>query len=133
MRSNRSRDTAPELRLRSLLHRAGLRYKTHARPEPSLRCEADIVFPKSRTVVFIDGCFWHGCPKHATFPATNRDWWAEKLAANRARDRRNRGALRSAGWKVIRAWTHERAEHAARRIESVVRDQSATSIPGCAR
>lgn len=67
----------------------------------------DFVFPKLRTAAFVDGCFWHGCPKHATQPRTNAKFWREKIAGNRARDRRVNRALRKRGWTVIRVWEHE--------------------------
>lgn len=67
----------------------------------------DFVFPKRKTAVFVDGCFWHGCPKHATQPRTNAKFWREKIAGNRARDRRVNSALRKRGWTVVRVWEHE--------------------------
>src|SRR5262249_21357027 len=74
MQSNRPRNTAPEVALRSALHRAGLRFFKHRQPVPGLRCEADIIFPGPRVAGFVDGCFWHGCPPHPTFPKTHPDW-----------------------------------------------------------
>ena len=107
MRANMPRDTCPEVLLRSALHRTGLRFRKDIAPEPSLRCRADIVFPRQKTCVFMDGCFWHGCPKHFRTPATNSEWWDEKIEDNRRRDRRKRRRLRSAGWCVIRVWEHD--------------------------
>ena len=107
MQSNRPKDTALEVGMRSALHRAGFRFRKHVRPIPELRCVADVVFPRERLAIFIDGCFWHGCPVHATRPATNREWWAAKLDANRARDIRNRSRLVDAGWTVLGIWEHE--------------------------
>ncbi len=72
----------------------------------SLAVRPDFVFPKSRTAVFVDGCFWHGCPKHATQPKGNRAFWKKKFARNRARDRLVNRALRSANWQVLRIWEH---------------------------
>src|SRR5215831_11579615 len=86
MQRQARRDTAPERALRSALHRLGLRFRVHVRPHPGLRREADVVFGPSRVVVFVDGCFWHGCPEHASWPKANADWWREKIASNRARD-----------------------------------------------
>jgi DNA mismatch endonuclease (patch repair protein) len=71
---------------------------------PSLTVRPDFVFSKARTVVFVDGCFWHGCPKHATKPKQNASFWRKKLAGNRARDRRVNRTLRRAGWRVVRIW-----------------------------
>jgi len=67
----------------------------------------DFVFPKLKTAVFVDGCFWHGCPRHATQPRTNAKFWREKIAGNRARDRRVNRTLRADGWTVVRVWEHE--------------------------
>jgi DNA mismatch endonuclease (patch repair protein) len=67
----------------------------------------DFVFPAARLAVFVDGCFWHNCPRHATTPAHNRAFWRRKLAANRARDRRVGRILRRRGWRVLRIWEHE--------------------------
>ena len=75
--------------------------------QPPLTVRPDFVFPKSRTAIFVDGCFWHGCPRHATKPANNRAFWEKKLAGNKTRDRRVNRTLRRAGWKVVRIWEHE--------------------------
>jgi len=110
MRSNRSRNTGPEKLLRSALHRAGLRFRIHRRPMTGVRCEVDILFSAARLAVFIDGCFWHGCPAHATRPALNAEWWATKLDGNIQRDRANDALLAQAGWHVLRFWEHEAPE-----------------------
>jgi DNA mismatch endonuclease, patch repair protein len=120
MQSNRPRDTAPEVALRSALHRAGLRFFKNRRPTAGLRCEADIVFPRPRVAVFVDGCFWHSCPQHATFPKTNAEWWARKLEATRQRDRDNECALAAAGWTVVRVWEHEATGDAVARIREIL-------------
>jgi DNA mismatch endonuclease (patch repair protein) len=70
--------------------------------------------------VFVDGCFWHSCPEHATYPKANQEWWAAKLAGNVARDRDTDARLGLAGWTVIRIWEHESAAEAADRIELVL-------------
>jgi DNA mismatch endonuclease, patch repair protein len=118
MLGNRSQDTKPELLVRSALHRRGLRFRKHQKPVPGVRCTADIVFPRERCAVFIDGCFWHGCPIHGEQPIANADYWRMKIERNRARDRRNSQALTEAGWLVIRAWEHEDPEAVASRIET---------------
>lgn len=100
----RGRDTRPEMRLRKALWHAGLRYRLQVRVE---KCAPDVVFPSARVAVFVDGCFWHGCPDHYTFPRTRRDFWLGKLRANVERDIRQSEALRAAGWTVIRLWEHE--------------------------
>ncbi|MFJ8857042.1 very short patch repair endonuclease [Streptomyces sp. NPDC102451] len=107
MRANRSRDTKPELALRSLLHANGLRYRVDASPLPGVRRRADVIFPKDRLAVFVDGCFWHGCPQHLRPAKTNAAAWAAKLEENQARDAHTNELLRAAGWTVIRVWEHE--------------------------
>jgi DNA mismatch endonuclease (patch repair protein) len=107
MRAVSSASTAPELRLRKALHRLGYRYRVNARPVESIRCKADIVFSRRRVCVFVDGCFWHGCPDHFEIPRVNSAWWSEKVEDNRARDRTKTGMLESEGWTVVRLWEHE--------------------------
>lgn len=122
MKANRSRNTSPEILLRSALHRRGLRFRIHRRAEPDLRTTPDVVFGPTKTAVFVDGCFWHSCPSHGTIPKSNGRWWKEKLEANVERDRRADAALRARGWHVIRVWEHEPPEDAAARIAQVVRN-----------
>ena len=86
MQNNRSRDTKPEMAVRSAVHRRGIRYRVAVRPQPELARTADLVLRKSRIAVFVDGCFWHGCPDHHTQPATNSRYWADKIARNAKRD-----------------------------------------------
>lgn len=93
--------------MRARLHRAGLRFRVHYRPVATARAEADIAFPRKKLVVQIDGCFWHGCPIHATYPTHNAEWWRGKLAANIQRDSRVDAVFSQAGWQVIRFWEHE--------------------------
>jgi DNA mismatch endonuclease (patch repair protein) len=117
MQSNRPRDTRPERALRSALHRAGLRFRKHVRPEPGLACEADVVFPSAKLAIFIDGCFWHGCPTHGSRPRLNSDFWTRKLDRNRERDRANDEALVAAGWNVHRIWEHVRVDDAVTEVQ----------------
>jgi DNA mismatch endonuclease, patch repair protein len=104
MRQVGGKNSAAERALRSALHAAGLRFRLHRRVEGVV---ADIVFPGSRVLVFVDGCFWHGCPRHATFPKTNTGYWLPKLAENKDRDRRQSARFRKCGWKVFRVWEHD--------------------------
>jgi DNA mismatch endonuclease, patch repair protein len=106
MQGNRHRDTRPEIAVRSLVHRAGLRYRVAARPLPNLRRTADLVFPRLRLAVFIDGCYWHFCPEHGHFPVSNPGYWNGKLTRNVERDRETDFLLEAAGWKVLRYWEH---------------------------
>ncbi|MEU1517209.1 very short patch repair endonuclease [Streptomyces sp. NPDC005811] len=127
MTANRSRDTKPERQLRSLLHRQGLRYRVDARPIGTLRRTADLVFLKARVAVFVDGCYWHGCPEHYR-PAVKRShWWQEKIEGNRARDADTNARLREQGWTVVRVWEHEAPEVAAAEVISALERCSGTS------
>ncbi|UBH05869.1 hypothetical protein K8P10_001380 [Leucobacter sp. Psy1] len=117
MRSNRRKDTKPELAIRKILHRRGFRYRVDFAPlAEHKRRRADIVFTRQKIAVFIDGCFWHGCPEHATYPKSNKDYWLPKLARNIERDRETDTVLCEAGWNVIRIWEHVVPEKAARLI-----------------
>jgi len=107
MIANRRKDTQPELKIRRALHAAGLRYRVDARPSPSVRARADIVFTRRRIAVFVDGCFWHSCPLHGTQPVANSHYWTPKLALNAMRDKTVTQALTAEGWTVLRFWEHE--------------------------
>lgn len=119
------RDTAPEVAIRSLLHRAGLRFRVDHPLEFDRRRRADILFPTERVAVFVDGCFWHSCPEHATFPRANAEFWRAKLRRNVERDRETDRRLAEAGWIVVRVWEHESPRDAADRIAAVVRSRRA--------
>ncbi|OZC69863.1 very short patch repair endonuclease [Rhodococcus sp. 06-462-5] len=110
------RDTKPEVALRQALHRRGLRYFVDRAPLKGMRRRADLVFPKRKVAVYVDGCFWHSCPVHATKPRNNAQWWADKLAANVARDRDTDDKLLAEGWRVVRIWEHEDPAVAADRV-----------------
>lgn len=127
MRRVRSRDTASEVALRSELHRLGLRYRLHVRATPDSRARPDIIFPKWRVAVFVDGCFWHACPEHASWPKANANWWRRKISANVERDRRHDRELSEAGWTVIRVWEHESPIASAKQIAAIVRERSRAS------
>jgi DNA mismatch endonuclease, patch repair protein len=120
MSRQRRTGTKPELALRKELHRRGLRYFVDRPPLPGQRRRADLVFPRLRIAVYVDGCFWHRCPQHATDPKNNAQWWANKLSGNVARDRATDAALAAAGWQVIRIWEHEKAAEAADRIQAAL-------------
>jgi DNA mismatch endonuclease, patch repair protein len=120
MRANRSRDTLPELLVRRAVHAMGLRYRVASRPVPDIRIRADMVFAGSRVAVFIDGCFWHGCPDHSSTPRTNPGYWTVKIAANRDRDARAARLLADAGWTVVRVWEHDDPGLSAARIRTEV-------------
>lgn len=93
-----------------------MRYRVDYAPVPGMRCKADIVFTRARLAIFVDGCFWHSCPIHATRPAANGEWWRAKLETNVTRDRRNDHELAAAGWHVLRCWEHELPADVADRV-----------------
>ena len=129
MRGNRSRDTKPELAVRRLLHAEGLRYRVNTRPLPELRRTADIVFRAKRIAVFIDGCYWHGCPEHYVASKSNRGYWKAKIEANVARDAETNDVLSEAGWTVLRYWSHDHPAKTAGSISKSVRSASHGGTP----
>lgn len=124
MQSNKGRDTKPEVALRSAVHALGLRYRVSVRPINELRRTADLVFPRVRVAVFLDGCFWHGCPDHHTAAVINAEFWAGKVARTRERDRDTDARLQEAGWATVRVWEHEDPAEAALRVRDVVLQRS---------
>ncbi|WP_228373638.1 very short patch repair endonuclease [Demequina soli] len=121
MHGNKMRDTKPELAVRHLVHASGLRYRVAATPIKGVRRTADLLFRPSRVAVFIDGCFWHSCPFHATSPRVNGDYWLPKLQRNRERDAETTATLTEAGWLVMRFWEHEDPAQVAATIVATVR------------
>ena len=117
MLATRRRDTSAEMALRRELHARGLRYRVDYPPLPQLKRRADIVFTRQRVAIFCDGCFWHGCPDHGTWPKNNADWWREKIEANKRRDADTDARLGAAGWIVLRVWEHEDPRQSADSIE----------------
>lgn len=117
----RQKGTGAELSLRRALHARGLRYRLHVPLLTKPRRVADIVFSSARVAIFVDGCFWHGCPQHASWPKSNAQFWRDKIETNRARDADTDRRLRASGWRVVRVWSHENADDAAERIEDIVR------------
>lgn len=101
------RDTSPEIALRRQLHARGLRFRVQLKVPGNNRRTIDVAFTRPRLAVYMDGCFWHGCPEHGRRPHTNSEWWDWKLARNKARDRSTDSELRDAGWEVLRFWEHE--------------------------
>ena len=101
MKAVRHFDTPPEIRLRRSLWRHGFRYRTHPRIADT---RPDFAFIRQRVAVFVDGCFWHGCPRHYVAPVNNAVFWRQKLQRNRLLDRRAAQRLRGAGWLVVRVW-----------------------------
>lgn len=125
MQSNRRRDTSPELAVRRLVHAAGLRYRVDFAPlDDHRRLRADLVFTRVHVAVFVDGCFWHGCPQHHTVAKINADYWARKVQSNIDRDQRVNTLLERAGWTVLRFWEHDEPRSVA---ESIVRTVGAVA------
>lgn len=127
--AQRRRDTRPEMALRRELHRRGLRYRVDVAPAGT-RNRADIVFPRQRVAVFVDGCFWHGCARCRSLPKTNTGWWREKFRRTVERDQRVDHTLSAAGWTPLRVWEHEAADTAADRVQALLRQVLATSRGG---
>jgi DNA mismatch endonuclease (patch repair protein) len=116
-------DTGPELLLRRELHRRGLRFRVQMKVPGNNRRTIDIAFTRARLAVYVDGCFWHGCPDHHVRPRANSDWWRWKIERNQARDRDTDHQLRETGWMVIRVWEHEDPHSAAERIAATYRSR----------
>ena len=112
-------DTKPELELRAALNALGLEFQVNV-PVAGTRRRADILFDEAKVAVFVDGCFWHGCPIHGTWPKENAEFWREKIEANRRRDADTNERLKSAGWLTIRVWEHEEMESVAHTILELV-------------
>ena len=123
MRGNRGRDTSPEMAVRSILHRRGRRFlKGHTIRLGDRRwTQPDAVFTRARVVLFVDGCFWHRCPRHGTSPTANASYWRTKLDRNVARDRDTDLQLAALGWTVVRAWEHDDPVEIADRVDEAVR------------
>lgn len=121
MQGNRRRDTSPEWQVRRLLHRQGLRYRVDQPLPFDKRRRADLTFARARVMVFIDGCYWHGCPEHYVAPKTNSEYWVPKIDGNRERDADTNQRLAEAGWTVLRFWEHEDPAVVAGVIAGVVR------------
>ncbi|MER5552884.1 very short patch repair endonuclease [Streptomyces sp. NPDC002793] len=125
------RDTAPEVAVRKLLHASGYRYRLNERVPDMSRRTIDIAFTRAKVAVFLDGCFWHGCPEHATQPKANSEWWRQKLDRNMARDMETTEHLTAAGWTVLRFWEHEAPVQVAEQVaEAVDRERSNRGAQG---
>lgn len=120
MVANRGRDTKPERLLRSALHRMGLRFRIDVSPLKGQRRRADIVFRRAKVAVFVDGCFWHGCPIHGTRSKSNSEFWSNKIRTNQSRDKATNLQLEAEGWLPVRVWEHEPVEEAATRIAAII-------------
>jgi DNA mismatch endonuclease (patch repair protein) len=120
MRANRKRDTGPELRIRRRLFSKGYRFFVSRRPLGPGSPVADIVFPRARLAIFVDGCYWHGCPEHFRVPKVHADYWGPKIRGNRRRDSATDEWLATRGWSSIHVWEHEPVENAVDRIAQFV-------------
>lgn len=120
MQAAKPRDTAPEKALRSALFRKGLRFRVDAKPIKEFNRKSDIIFRSAKVAVFVDGCFWHGCPIHGTQAKANAEFWRNKIKQNRLRDLDTSEKLKKAGWKVVRVWEHENPEKVAEKVLELV-------------
>lgn len=130
MRSNRGKDTKLEIRVRKALHARGLRYRLQQKVPGSNRRTMDIAFPRQRVAVFIDGCFWHGCPIHHTVSKTNSEFWSAKVERNRERDIETTRMLAEAGWTAVRLWEHQTTNEIVNRIVELVRSDDQIKSAG---
>jgi len=121
MQGNKGRDTRPELAVRSAVHALGLRYRVGVSPLQGVRRTADLVFPRAKVAVFVDGCFWHGCPEHHRPARSNPEFWSTKIEGNMARDADTDARLHAAGWAVVRIWEHEPPAVAASKVSAIIR------------
>lgn len=124
MRRVAQKNTMCELLIRSILHRRGFRFRLDTKVIVDSRCRPDLVFSRVLVAVFVDGCFWHGCPTHERMPKKNGSWWREKINGTRRRDVLNTTKLRNAGWLVVRIWEHERPARAAEKVARAVARRS---------
>ena len=123
------RDTKPELRLRRLLFRHGYRYRVNAVVDVGdVRVRADVIFTRQRLAVFVDGCYWHGCPLHCRMPKDPGGYWRAKIEGNSRRDKFVRGVLASRGWRVIQVWEHEDVNAAAQAVEQALEEIRADNL-----
>lgn len=136
-KANVQRPTKPEIALRSVLHARGLRFRKRLSipltPEPGRArrwTRPDVVFTRAKVAVYVDGCFWHGCPLHLHLPKHNHAYWADKIAANRLRDADTTRQLGDRGWAVVRAWEHEDPDDVADVVEALVKAPPRTPAPG---
>ena len=121
MKKQRIADTKPELEIARACFRLGLRYRKNVEI-PEAKTTADLIFPRHKLLVFVDGCFWHGCPWHYKTPKTRSEWWDAKVERNKTRDSKKTRKLRRLGWKVVRVWEHVEPEKAALRILNKTKD-----------
>lgn len=122
MRANPSKNNEFELRIRKRLHSLGYRYRVdYPVPIPEMRRRRiDIAFPSKKLAVFLDGCYWHGCPLHGSMPKANQKAWEEKIRKTQTRDKQTTLALEKAGWTVLRFWEHDSDDTILEKITSVL-------------
>lgn len=125
MLANRRRDTSAEWKVRRLLHARGLRYRVDLPLPFDQRRRADITFTRAKVVVFIDGCFWHGCPQHYVPPKSHPEYWIPKIEANRARDAQTTHQLEELGWTVLRCWEHEDPRAVVEQVVAALAERAA--------
>lgn len=126
MRAIKSNHTKPEILLRKLLYHKGYRYRLHYGIH-----KIDVAFPSKKIAIFVDGCFWHQCPKHSHAPKSNRAYWIPKLERNVSRDKKKNRELKKQGWKVIRVWEHElkHPEKTLDKIKKLIEKEERNSAP----
>jgi DNA mismatch endonuclease (patch repair protein) len=131
MQGNKSRDTKPEMLIRRYLHGVGLRYRVHSRPIKDWNRRADIVFPRAQIAIFINGCFWRGCPKHYITRKTNAAYWILKINRNMARDVETYARLTSEGWLVLQIWEHDDLDKKAKQVKGKIQRRRKAIARSC--
>jgi DNA mismatch endonuclease, patch repair protein len=133
MRRQARQDTAAERAVQAAVSARGITYTVGARPDPAFRRTGDLVIEEAKVVVMVNGCFWHGCPKHSRATKSHTKWWADKIKRNQQRDAETIQHWQDLGWEVIVFWEHEDPEDVARHIEEVVIARRKTSSPASRR
>ena len=121
MSKQKREETRPETEIARACFSLGLRYRKNV-AIPEVKTNADLVFRRHNLIVFIDGCFWHGCPWHYKTPKTRSEWWDAKIQRNKVRDAKKTRKLRRLGWKVVRVWEHVDPDKAAIKILGKTKD-----------
>ena len=113
----KSKNTKPEITIRQLIWKKGYRYRIGH----GLMGKPDMVFPSYNIAIFIDGCFWHGCPKHYRMPSSNVKYWKQKISQNKKRDRKINKQLKKEGWKIIRIWEHDIKQNPEKTVKRIIK------------
>lgn len=123
MEAAKPKNTLPEIKLQTALAELGINFETDVKPIEDLHRRADVLIREGKIAIFVDGCFWHGCPIHGTQAKANAEFWADKIKRNQERDLDTNEHLEAAGWTVIRIWEHEDPNDAAKQIADIIKEK----------